>query len=106
MKYLRELVSVLCVFAMIYIFLNIVQKDGEILSLRQDVDNVKLEVSNRAVSTTNYVEQRINRLAQLQDDYQNITLSKINLLETKTGLNVPETQNNNMNINNIVIGKQ
>lgn len=103
MKYVREiLIGVLFVF-FFYNYNTSTIKNSDSMILRKEIETMKEEIDKRNINSINYLESRINRVAQSQDEYQISTTAKIDVLENKLGINNNSSKNTNTNINNIVI---
>lgn len=78
----------------------------EILRLSREFISLEDKMKSKGNNWTNYLEKRVNGLAQRQDEYQYSTSERIRILEERVGRQSSVNSNKNVNINNVNIPKQ
>jgi hypothetical protein len=106
MKYIKDVLLILVLIFIVYKFSSATTRDTDVERIRQEIVELKKEMGIQNLNSIRYLETRINRLAQTQDEYQSSTFGKISVLENRiTPKRADDNIVNNNNINNIVVNK-
>lgn len=102
MKHLPELVLVLLCSAVLYYFAANISLSSELSRVNEDMKVLQEDMRREMRDTTRYYENRTNRLAQTQDEYQSMMDTRVRVLEgriegSRTDRSI-QINNNNSNV--------
>lgn len=108
MRKWRGLIFVLLFFvtlSFLLLFFRTYSYHDEIIRLNRDIASIEDKMQIKAGNWTHYLEQRMNRMAQSQDEYQYSTSERIRIIEEslKQSNIISKNTNKNININNVTI---
>ena len=104
MRYYPKEILIGILFVLVtYFFATSVSMDHDLKVIRLEMKTLREDIRASNSNTINYLENRINRLAQSQDEYQVSSSSRMNVLENKLGLSITDSRNTNTNVNTIIL---
>lgn len=92
------------ILSFLLLFFKTYSYHDEILRLNRDIVAIEDKMQIKTGNWTYYLEQRMNRVAQSQDEYQYSTSERIRILEQSLKQNgfLNKNSNKNININNVI----
>lgn len=102
MKYIKEiLIGILFISCLYFYSTSTIRNSDD--NLRKEFQTLREDIDKKNNNTINYLESRVNNLAQRQDEYQVGSNARMDIIENRLGLSINDNKNINTNINNIVI---
>ena len=94
-----HLMTLFLLILMVSIIFSNNKSDGEISSFNLQLEEFRQDVARVRAKNIEYLENRINKLGETQDNYQNTSASKMSVLEQKVLKLETEEKKNNKIIN-------